>query len=165
MIALELTDVKDFMNKLLRSEIFDHFLMQEAVITSAATYTINGQITKGFYSPEELEELHLNGCRFLPFYMLRGNCFDLIKGKKTPSQLKIVLKVNEENTLQLLNTTKSALNPNDIDGMFLNIIFQEKDLNVICGISYQIFTMEKALESEFTNQIIQLFKANNITCE
>ena len=53
MIALELTDIKDFMNKLLRAEVFDHFLLQEAMITSSATYNINGQITKGFFSEEE----------------------------------------------------------------------------------------------------------------
>ena len=47
MIALELTDIKTFMNKLLRTEVFDHFLLQEAMITSSATYTINGQITNG----------------------------------------------------------------------------------------------------------------------
>ena len=46
MIALELTDIKDFMNKLLRSEVFDHFLLQEAVITTGSTININGQITK-----------------------------------------------------------------------------------------------------------------------
>ena len=90
MIALELTDIKTFMNKLLRSEVFDHFLLQEAVITNSATYTINGQITKGFYTEEELDELQLNGCRFLPFSMLKGNCFDLIKGKKTPSSFRFV---------------------------------------------------------------------------
>ena len=90
MIALELTDIKDFMNKLLRTEVFDHFLLQEAIITSSATYSINGQITKGFYSEEEIEELHLEGCRFLPFSMLKTNCFDLIKGKKTPSAFRFV---------------------------------------------------------------------------
>lgn len=38
MISIELTDTKDFMNKLLRTEIFDNFLLQEAVITKAASY-------------------------------------------------------------------------------------------------------------------------------
>ena len=37
MLALQLTDVKDFMNKFLRSETFDHFLLQEGVITSGAS--------------------------------------------------------------------------------------------------------------------------------
>ena len=38
MISIELTDTKDFMNKLLRTEIFDNFLLQEAVITKARDY-------------------------------------------------------------------------------------------------------------------------------
>ena len=38
MIALELTNIKDFMNKLLKTETFDHFLLQEAVLSSAAIY-------------------------------------------------------------------------------------------------------------------------------
>ena len=87
MLALELTDIRDFMNKLLRSEIFDHFLLQEGVITSAASYVIDGHINKGFYSAEELEELGLADCTCLPYSMLRTQCFDLIKGKKTPSNL------------------------------------------------------------------------------
>ena len=44
MLALKLTEVKDFMNKLLRSETFDHFLLQEAVIASAANYVIDGRL-------------------------------------------------------------------------------------------------------------------------
>ena len=53
MLALELTNVKDFMNKLLKSETFDNFLLQEAVITSAASYVIDGHIHDGFFSSEE----------------------------------------------------------------------------------------------------------------
>jgi len=89
MLALELTDIKDFMNKFLRSDLFDHFLLQEGVITSAASYVIDGQINKGFYTQEEKEELGINDCQFLPYSMLRANCFDLIKGKKTPSSFEI----------------------------------------------------------------------------
>ena len=34
MIALKIAEVKDFMNKLLCQDVFDHFLIQEAVITT-----------------------------------------------------------------------------------------------------------------------------------
>ena len=80
MISIELTDTKDFMNKLLRTEIFDNFLLQEAVITKAASYVIDGHLQKGFYSSTELEENGIAGYSILPFRMLRTNCFDLIKG-------------------------------------------------------------------------------------
>lgn len=32
MIAIQLLQVKDFMNKLLRTDLFDHFLLSEATI-------------------------------------------------------------------------------------------------------------------------------------
>ena len=37
MISLQITDVKDFMAKLLKTDLFDHFLMPEAVITTSVT--------------------------------------------------------------------------------------------------------------------------------
>ena len=82
MISIELTDTKDFMNKLLRTEIFDNFLLQEAVITKAASYIIDGHLQNGFYSSTELEENGIAGYSILPFRMLRTNCFDLIKADR-----------------------------------------------------------------------------------
>ena len=79
MLALRLTDVKDFMNKFLRSETFDHFLLQEGVITSGASYVIDGHIHSDFYTSEEMEELEIADCDFLPYGLLRGS-----KGKKRP---------------------------------------------------------------------------------
>ena len=61
MLALQLTDVKDFMNKFLRSETFDHFLLQEGVITSGASYVIDGHIHPDFYTSEEMEENDITG--------------------------------------------------------------------------------------------------------
>ena len=72
MIALELTNIKDFMNKLLKTETFDHFLLQEAVLSSAASYVIDGHITNGFFSEGELEELGLTGLKMLPFSSLQS---------------------------------------------------------------------------------------------
>ena len=36
MLALALTNKKDFMNKFLKTEIFDHFLLQEGIVVSFA---------------------------------------------------------------------------------------------------------------------------------
>ena len=46
MLALALTNKKDFMNKFLKTEIFDHFLLQEGIVVSFASYVIDGTITK-----------------------------------------------------------------------------------------------------------------------
>lgn len=165
MIALELTDVKDFMNKLLRSEVFDHFHLQEAVITSGATYTINGQITKGFYSEEELTELHLEGCRFLPFGMLKTNCFDLIKGKKTPSAFRFVFLLSPENMEKTLTAVGSSYKASDVTGMYINLKYQNQLLSLTTGIAYNIFSTDKTLENEWDKMVVKFLKQHEIAFE
>ncbi len=165
MIALEITDVKDFMNKLLRNEVFDHFLLQEAVITGAATYTINGQLTKGFYSEDEVEEHQLSGCRFLPFSMLRGNCFDLIKGKKTPSSFRFVFLLSPANMEKTIASVESSYTPSDITGMYINLKYQNQLLSLTTGIAYNIFSTDKTLENEWDKMVEKFLKQNEITFE
>lgn len=165
MQALELTDIKDFMNKFLRSEIFDHFLLQEGVIHSAASYVIDGRVNKGFYSENELEELSLKDCSFLPYAMLRGNFFDLIKGKKTPSSFKFVLLLSPENLRRTLTSTGSSFSENDITGVFINIRYQNQLLTLTTGISYNIFSTDKTLDNEWDRLVRQFLKQHEIPFE
>ena len=165
MLALELTDIKDFMNKLLRSEIFDHFLLQEGVITSAASYVIDGHINKGFYSKEKLEELGIADCSCLPYAMLRTQCFDLIKGKKTPSAFKFVLMLSPKNLERTLSSIHSNFTGNDITGVFLNIRYQNQLLSLTTGISYNIFSVDKTLDNEWDRLVRQFLKQHEIAFE
>ena len=165
MIALELTDIKDFMNKLLRTEVFDHFLLQEAMITSSATYNINGQITKGFFSEEEMEELQLSGCRFLPFSMLKTNCFDLIKGKKTPSAFRFVFLLSPKNMEKTISAVGSSYTPSDVTGMYINVKYQNQLLSLTTGIAYNTFSTDKTLELEWDKMVMKFLKQHEIEFE
>ena len=165
MIALELTDIKTFMNKLLRTEVFDHFLLQEAMITSSATYTINGQITKGFFSEEEVEELHLQDCRFLPFSMLKTNCFDLIKVKKTPSAFRFVFLLSPKNMEKTITSVGSSYSPSDVTGMYINIKYQNQLLSLTTGIAYNTFSTDKTLELEWDKMVMKFLKQHEIEFE
>lgn len=165
MLALKLTEVKDFMNKLLRSETFDHFLLQEAVIASAANYVIDGRVNKEYFTSEELEEAHLTDFPFLPFSMLRGNCFDLIKGKKTPSSFRFVFLLSPENQKKTLESLHSSFTEKDIRGFFLNLKYQNQALTLTTGVSYQIFSMDKSLENEWDKLVIRFLKQQNIAFE
>ena len=160
MISIELTDTKDFMNKLLRTEIFDNFLLQEAVITKAASYVIDGHLQKGFYSSTELEENCLAGYSILPFWMLRTNCFDLIKCRQTPSSFKFVFLLSPENMEHTLSSLHSAFTVSDISGFFINIRYQSQLLTLTTGISYNIFSADKTLDSEW-DKLVMKFLANN----
>ena len=165
MIALELTDIKDFMNKLLKAEVFDHFLLQEAVITGSATITINGQITKGFFDEEELAQQHLEGLMFHPFSMLKKTCFDIIKGKKTPSSFRFVFLLSPENQKKTIQSIGSSFKDEDVTGMFINIRYQNQLLSLTTGISYKVFSIDKTLENQWDKMVMKFLTQNEIAYE
>lgn len=165
MQAITILDIKPFMQLLFQTDQLDSYSLISADIRTDITYSLDGHINKNFYSEEELSLFSLESKAYLPWSLAKEKVFTIIKGKKTPSLLKIVLKASEQLVNELLAVTSSSLHANDIDGMFLNIMFQENKLNVVCGISYQIFTLDKNLESEFASNIVTLFKSYGITCE
>ena len=87
MTALEIHSTKNFMKHLLSGDTFDIFLLEEAVISTANTYTIDGHINLDFYPPEERSPEAVP-YEFRPWTELKGLCFDLIKGKYTPLEGK-----------------------------------------------------------------------------
>ena len=93
---------------------------------------------------------------------MKEKIFHLIKGKKTPSSMKLVFRLQDDIMEEILSQNKQ-FTKNDIDGMFANLTFQNKKLNVICGISYKIFTTDKTLESDFSNYFVTFLKSNQIT--
>ena len=165
MLALALTNKKDFMNKFLKTEIFDHFLLQEGIVVSFASYVIDGTITKGFYTDTEAEELGIKTFHFLPFSMLRPRIFDLIKGKKAPSSFKFVLMLSPENQKRTMERIGSSYTPADISAMSLNIKFQNQMLTLTTGISYRIFSTDKTLEPEWDKFVRQFLSQHDISFE
>lgn len=165
MLALALTDTKDFMNKLLRTELFDHFLIQEASIRAGAAYHIDGRINRDFYDTGELEELGLTDCRFLPFAMLREPVFHLFKGKKPPSSFRLVLLLSPENMAHTLECISSPFTPQEITGMFFNISYQNGQLLFTSGVSYAVFSADKALDDEWGRMAKQFLKQRGISYE
>ena len=163
MLALQLTEIKDFMNTLLRTETFDHFLLQEAVIQQNVSYVIDGHLNRDFYTQEELEELQLTECRFLPFGLLRTNCFQLIKGKKTPSFFKFVFLLSPENLRNTLKTIGSNFTVNDVSGIFINLKYQNNLLTLTTGVSYTIFSPDKSLEQQWDILVQRFLRQNQIS--
>ena len=165
MLALALTNKKDFMNKFLKTEIFDHFLLQEGIVVSFASYVIDGTITKGFYTDTEAEELGIKTFHFLPFSMLRPRIFDLIKGKKAPSSFKFILMLSPENQKRTMERIGSSYTPADISAMSMNIKFQNQMLTLTTGISYRIFSTDKTLEPEWDKFVCHFLSQHDISFE
>ena len=165
MIALQLTDVKTFMNQLLCSELFDRFLLSEASITKDATFTVNGHINPAFYSAEELETEGLTGLDILPYSRLRPVCYQLIRGKHTPVSFKFVLTLSPENMKHTLARSDSSFTDNDVKGIFINLAFQNGRLTLTTGISYILFSTDRTLDHEWDGLIKKFLAKNSVSFE
>lgn len=165
MIALQITDIKTFMNQLLCSELFDHFLLSEASIAKDASFTIDGHLNPGFYSRDELETQGLKDGGILPYATLRPICYQLIKGSHTPVSFKFILLLSPENTSNVLTRSCSSFTLDDIQGIFLNIAYQRGQLMLTTGISYSIFSTDLILNQEWDALLQKFLNKNNVPYE
>lgn len=165
MIALHLPEVRVFMNKLLCTEIFDNFLLQEASIQGNISYHIEGALHRDFYTEDELEQEHLSGLSFIPYGKVRTQCFDLIKGKRTPAFFKFVLLLSPVNLEKTLQQSGSNLTLQDVSAAFINLKFQNNQLLLTTGISYRTFTIDKSLDHEWDTLIKKFLKNHDIIFE
>lgn len=164
MQAIQILDVKQFMQLLFQSQEFHSYDFVSGEIRSDMKYQLDGHWNSDFFSTEEQEQYQLTDRTYLPWEFSKDRIFQLIKGRKTPSFMKLVLRLDNTQTQALLSQNKQFTSQ-DIDGLFVNITFQSKKLNVICGISYKIFTIDKALESDFYNYFVTFLKSKTITHE
>lgn len=163
MIALKITDIKNFMNQFLGSDTFDSFLLLEAVIRKDATFTIDGHLNTDYYSSTELEENGLAGCEILSFRTLRPVCYQLIRGSHTPASFRFVLALSPEQTASTLQQSASGLGSRDVAGILFNLNFHEGTLTLTTGISYRTFTMDHTLDHEW-DSLLQKFLNRHRIC-
>ena len=89
MEAFEILDVKEFTKKLFMTDLFDKFSVIEAEFTTFVKFDIGGKLNKAYF--DEVQDRN-----FCTWSELRHICFEIIKGKRTPTAFKLVLKFSEE---------------------------------------------------------------------
>lgn len=144
MNKINITDIKSFMSKLLIKDNFDNFLLKEATITTFNTFNINGQIKESFYSKEDFMEL--DSKTFSYWSAIKPICFNLIKGTRLPVSFKIILKANDEKLLKHMKASGCPLSTSDVEGLYLNIKYENNTLDCISSTSLYTFTTDKTLE-------------------
>lgn len=154
MIALQITSMKQFMSQLLTGNAFEPFLLEEATISSAYTYTIDGHVNKDFFAPEERDDAL--PYEFQPWSEAKGLCFQLIKGKRTPLYFKFVLQLKPEKAFALLSGTApldgaatampsdgiTAL-PGSVKALVMTVKYDGTHATLTTGTSYHTFVMSK----------------------
>ncbi len=144
MIALRVTDIKKFMSLLFGGTAFDNFYFVEGDVSVAVDYHIDGKINKAFFTEEDGEQED-----FQSWGQTKAIVTQMIKGKKLPVAMKIVLKKAGQGDLTYL----------------LNIRFDNNNLLVVTGISHTVFTLDKTGEKEWDENMCGFLKRNGIDFE
>lgn len=156
MIALRLTNIKDCMKHLLLSETFDNFSFIEGEIVTFNTFTIDGFIQKDFFQEEEQ----------LPEYSswkhIREFCFSLIKGKKTPLSFKFIFSLSPKNIGRLIEQNGLDFQPEQVQGLYLNLRYEGGVLQCVAGTSLKSFSMDKSLEQAWDIMVQKFFTQKQI---
>ena len=159
MIALEILSMKNFMSHLLSGDTFDIFLLEEATISTANSYTIDGHMNADFFPPEERDREHIP-YDFRPWSELKSLCFDLIKGKNTPLFFKFVLQLKPEWMLRLLGD-----DPGQVKALVLNIRYDGNKAILTTGTSYHTFVMSKEADLVWDNALCNYLSEKEIGYE
>lgn len=165
MKAFKITDMKDFMNKLLLSDSFDYFLLEEGLIVTFNTFQIDGHIKEEFYTKEEREEPGLCPYAFSLWKEMRPLCFQLIKGKKTPLHFKFVLLLQPEHMERILSKESYDNSQNLLKSFTLTVKYDGSGATMITGISTSSFLMDKTPEQLWDNAFRKFLYKNHIAWE
>lgn len=155
MISIQIDDIKTMMSRLLTTDEFDSLLVTEITLQTGTTYNFSGKINKGFYSNDELEALPDQS--YAQWASFRNTCFNLIKGTKTPTFFKIILKLPQDKVNDLIVSNNLAFRVEDIEGLFMNLTYQNNEFTCITGVSNKIFTLDKELDNVFDKFVSTLF--------
>ena len=161
MIALQVTSMKQFMNQLLTADAFDGFLLEEAVISTANTFTVDGHMNRDFFCSEDREHIELP-YEFRPWREIKGLCFDLIKGKHTPLFFRFVLHLMPEKASDLLTREGSDVDPSLVKALVLNIRYDGTRAVLTTGTAYHTFLPSKEPEMIWDKALMKYLEKKGI---
>ena len=82
MLALKITDQKNFTNKLFLGDTFDLFWLNQAEIITSNVFSIDGKLQTDFFDNDEQEFLASSHRTFFLWKEVKPFCYSVIRGKK-----------------------------------------------------------------------------------
>ncbi len=160
MVLLAIDSSKDFMGKLLVSDAFDSFLLQEANIITSVTHTVNGRIHADFYTEEE--RLSHTG-EFIPWSEIRPLIFESVKGKNTPLSLRLTLCLKKEAMDALMQKKNPEAANTGLRALVMNIRFESGAVAIMTGTSYDSFVLDRSAEEIWDETVKQFLLSKEIS--
>jgi len=146
MIALQIKNVKNFMGKLLTTDLFDTYLLSEATITTYNTFIIDGHQNQEFYTSEEWQDPSICPYDFSMWKDMRPICFQLIKGRRTPVSFKFVLHLIPSYVESILKDGSVSVPVGQIKALVLTVKYDSFGLTLTTGTALSTFIPDKSLD-------------------
>ncbi len=147
------------MAKLLVSDVFDIFRLQEANLITAVTYNISGRIRPDFYPSEERENLSEE---FISWSDMRPRLFELIKGKNAPVSFRMTLSLENDEMLALMAKESPEGHSDALRALVINIRFENGAVSIITGTSYDSFVLDKSEEQIWDKAFVKFLSSKGI---
>ena len=162
MQALQIPDVRDFMTKLLTTAIFDTFLVTETTLTTFTTFHMDGSFHADYYGSMDTDEETKKPASSPSWKQVRPFFFYLVKGKYTPLNFKIVFRLADYNTEKLLAQSGVPLHIQDSAGLYLNILYDGKNISCTTGTSVRVFTLDRSLDHAWDDMVRKFLRQKEI---
>ena len=118
-------------------------------------------INKAFFDKDEIENFTED---FATWKNLRNICFEIIKGKKVPTRLKLVMAFPKVNYSKIVRELGSSIAEENISGLYFHIIYESNQIHIITSSSLNLFTMDKSLDN-YWDKLISKFLESHFDTE
>jgi hypothetical protein len=141
MLSLSITDpVKQFMNRLLREDLFDAFEMREAVLIARTRSLLYGALEDG-------------GGGYARWGGIRAVLTEIIKHGGKPRSFKITLSADGDVCAGLHGNAQAC---------FVNISYENDAVTVTTAVSQKEFAMDKTLDETWDTYVQGFFTARGV---
>ncbi|HHX62970.1 MAG TPA: hypothetical protein GX707_20000 [Epulopiscium sp.] len=155
MVTLPIINNNLFMNCLLKQNLFDTFEVREVTLHTSYKMHLDGRRNTDFY--DDMESEGRSECQGLSEYLswseLKPHIFELIKGTKSPTYLKIILSTSPLKTQEISEEAST---------FFLNITYKEGAISCITGTAYASFSLDKTPEQAWDQKMTKFLISNNL---
>ena len=153
-VALDTTEVKGFMNRLLREEILDAFEVRGVELGLETRISINGAIEPPADAAEDNPEQVRQNLGYTTWEALRPLVFTIIKAGVKPRMIKIVFSCKPLEA-QAIHSNAAAL--------FLNMVYENDSVAFTTATSQKAFALDKSLDDAWDEWVRVFFASKQIT--
>ena len=103
--------------------------------------------------------------RYTSWKNIKTFAFSIIKGRKVPELLKITFVLPEAVVAKLILDNDLNFDPDCVNGLFLNVRYQDGSVTMTTASSLSTFTLDRSLDEAFERYIINFLSDADISYE